>query len=400
MGSQTINEGSLVGAPSTSSAEAAPWMTFSDLYEHLFNFAQGVGVGVPPSAHRAAIVSAYEEVIAAHEWSFLRGMLRVQGYANQTTGTLAYTHSTRIATLSDATFPSWADGQGGAIYVDDVLCEIEAQLSSTTVRFKTGRNPGEDLSAETYSLFKLWYALPQDFLALEDPIAENTGGLGRHVSFSSMVYEHRADQTSGEFGAWSIGPNPTGGHALYVYPALSAATRIDAPYIKRPRDVSITGLAPAHKAGTISVSGTTVTGDSTSFASGMAGSVLRVSSTSTAPDGVAGPTDNLFAEERLIESVTDTTTLTLALAGTTASAVGYRVSDPLSVGRVAWNALRRCAEMHLARTRNFKNYRDVASAYYAALGKAKGDDAVEQPRRVMGRSAGGRRRLSDMYVLE
>jgi hypothetical protein len=400
MGETIINEGSAVSSPLADSTSAAPWLTYSDLYEHLFNFSQGSNVGAPTAVIRGAVVSAYEEVIQAHDWSFLRGVERIYGYATQTDGTLSYNSSTRVATLTDATFPSWADGQGGAIYVDDVICEIEARLSSTTVRLRTNRNPETDLTAESYKLFKHWYALPQDFMDTKDPTAEDLSRLGRHLPFSQFPYIHQSDQTTGDFRYWCIGLNPNGGHALYVYPALTSATRIDLPYSKRPRDVAITGVGSAHRAGTISVSGTTVTGTDTAFTSAMAGSILRVSSTSAPPDGVAGMTDNLFAEERLISSVTDATTLTLAVSGTTATDVGYRISDPLSVGRCAWNALRRCAELHLARARGLKTVREHERAYMVAINKAKGDDAVEQPDRIMGRRSRTPTRLADRYVVE
>jgi len=393
-------EDHVAGATETFAAVTAAttpgWLTYQECIEYLESFTRGAAVGIGPGVRREAVVAAYEEVIQAHEWLFLRDVHPIQAYASQTTGTISYDHATRIATLTGATFPAWATGEGAALYLDDMFCTVEERLSATQVRLTTGMNPGADVTAGSYTLFMWFYPLPADVMYTAEPVSELSAILGQQVAWGDLARLHRWTQQTGAFRRWCIGPNPNGGDAMYVYPAFDSAVRLDLPIKKRPREIRRTGFGPSDCAGTIAVNGTAVIGTGTIFAASMAGAILRISDTTVKPDGRNG--DTAFFEEREISSVADATHLTLKASATSRASAGYRVTDPLSVGRHAWDAVLKGARKQLGQMADLKNQAELERAAFLALHQAKAGDAKEQPRRVAW--SGGYRsyRLVDSYV--
>lgn len=360
---------------------AKTYLTFSDVIDHLADYAQGNGQSVQKTVLTRCALRAYDEVVHGHEWPFLRSIARIHVHAAQSKGTVSYVHSTRTLTISDSTWPTWATKEYGAsVYLDGVVCDIDARVSDTDVTLDADMNPGEDVSDADYTLFCYWYPLPNDFLTTIGPMAENFRQFGTQSTLEEIAEYHRFSPLSGDMRLWAIGANPNGGLALHVWPALDSAVRLDLPYKRRPRDLRHTGYAAGDFAGTVSISGTTVTGVTTSFTSTMAGAVLRVGTTRP-PDGLEGQFP--YVQELVIKSVSSATAATLETAGTTVSSKSYRISDPVSLERVAWDALLTAAEKHLARMRNFKGYVMTVENHRHAMQIAKAAAAPTISGRVM-----------------
>lgn len=359
------------------------YLTYSDIVDYLADYAQGQDQGVQQSIMRRCTLRAYDEIVHGFEWPFLKGIDRIHANAAESTGTVTYSHSAKTLTLSDATWPTWATADYGAcVYLDDVVSDVVSRTSDTVIVLDSDRNPGADLTDKSFTIFCRWYPLPNDFLATVGPMAETFRNFGSESSYETIASEHRHSPLDGDMTLWAVGPNPNadGGLALHVWPALDSSVRIDMPYKKRPRDLRHSGHASGDFAGTISVSSTAVTGSGTSFNDTMVGSILRVGG-SVPPTGLEGQYP--YTEELIVASVESTTALTLKSAGTTVSDKSYRISCPVSLERVAWDALLTCAEKHLSRMRSYKGYAQTVQNHMQALRFAKEAASTSSNRRTI-----------------
>ena len=355
------------------------YLTYADMIDTLVEWSRAHTLGLNPKMQKRAVLDAYDEVAQAWEWSFLFDVERVFVYAAQSDGTVEYTHSTRQLEITDDTWPTWATAvNGAAVYLDDVLCDVAERTSSTILTLNAVTNPKADVDAESdYTLFQKFLPLPDDFLSMERPLGEEFYRFGKETTLADLQARHRYSDTTGALRYWALGPQPNGGMAIWIYPAMDADKRIDVPYRKRPRNLRITGHASSHYQGTVSVSGTAVTGDGTAFTSAMVGSVLRVSDDTTVPTGLEG--DSPYAEEVKIASVANATALTLVESGTAATDVGYRISDPIELERTVWDAVVACAKKRVATAYGLKDRRSIEEDFRDAMFAAKGADTPSSP---------------------
>jgi len=370
-------------------------LTFYDAMQHVLDFARDHGAMPTKALVRRVIQRAYDEVVHAHDWTFLHDIYRIQAYAAQTSGTVAYDHDTYQLTLSSNTWPTWATKTyGAAVLVDDVICDVQSRTSSTILTLSSNRNPGADVaSGASYTLFPRWYALPNDFLELDHPVSETLFNFGKKVSLADIAARHRFVTGTNEIQYWAVGANPNGGMALHVHPALDQAYRLDVPYKKRPSELRVDGLNSNHYAGTVSTSGSTVTGSSSAFSSDMVGAMIWLREDSTVPTGVDG--DTPYTEAHQISAVSSTTSITTETTMSTLSDVKYRITDPINLERVAWDAFLQCCEKQLARMRNYKEYRQIEENARRALRLAMAADHTASPRQTIGASR-QHYRLKDM----
>ncbi len=354
--------------PAAAGQTQATGLTFYDLIEDLEDFATGHSVGVAARSLRAAVLGAYEELVQAHDWSFMHTSGRLQAYAAQSDGTIDYDHDTLTMTLTDETFPlAWT--AGAAITLNGVTCDVDRRLTSTTATLDATNNPGEDLTEESYVLFQRRIALPANFLSMDAPMTELYGVFGARQGLPEQQAYHRWYQDTGDMRHWDIGVGADGGLSFYFTPAMDEDYLVDYVYKKRARDMKLTGMASGHSVGTISVSGTAVTGSGTSFSSSMVGSVIRISDSTDKPTGIEG--EFPYLEEKVIRAVGSTTSITLESSGTSAAGVAYRVSDQCDLPRILHDAMRKCCRKHLAQGRSFKGSEMAANQYREALVYAK-----------------------------
>ena len=366
--------------------------TYCDALDALEQFARGYGASARPEVFRRCVRAARDEIMTVRDWSFLYDNDAILLRAAQTDGTVEYDHAghatcERALVLADETWPDWA--VDAAVRVDGLVCDIQEVKSDTVLQLDSVMNPGQDVAEGTsYTLYPRWYPLPADFGAMHTLAAKSAWLLGQYISMDEMFAEDKYRESTGDVRYYSIGraQDQYGRMAIYVHPASDTTERIDFIYKKRPRDLRYSGHNAAEFAGTIEVTAgsPTVTGTETSFESGMAGSILRISANTDKPTGLEGT--NAWAEQRVIKSVTDPDTLVLdANVGTSRDAVKYVISDPIDIDVVAWQAFLACAEKHFAmRQKYITNRAEIFAAYNDALFQAKQGDCRSTEPRVSG----------------
>jgi len=106
----------------------------------------------------------------------------------------------------------------------------------------------------------------------------------------------------------------------------------------------------------------------------MVNSILRIGkSTTYAPAGLESQYP--YGEQRVVKSVASSTSLTLdANVATSRSGVKYRISDPIDLDVILYDAFLRCCDKHLARALRAKNYRQAKLDYEEALRDAREKD--------------------------
>jgi hypothetical protein len=312
--------------------------------------------------------------------------------AAASTGTIAYDSTggtyERELTLTDST---WDDNAiDWSVAIDGIVYDIASRESDTVVTIDPDQAPTADIDAATsYEAFPRYYALPDDFMSLSDPMPEETHTiLGAHVSMEELLSRMRSSPDSGEPAIWSIGPIPDayGRFALYIWPPASTAQTVDFIYRCKPRQMRYTGHEKKCSQGTIAVTynSADVTGTSTAFESLMEGCIIRIGDSATiAPTGVAG--QQPWVEQRSIMVVTDTTTIELdAVVQTTRSGVKYTVTEPLDIDPGAVPAFLRLAEKELLHESGKYTQADAARCREALMRARAGSNRYTQRRRVAG----------------
>lgn len=289
---------------------------------------------------RRAVEEAYRELPQLNEWSYFRRRAIINTVADQSDGTIAYTHSTRTVTLTSSTFPTTAAAY--RIIINDVHYDIESYTDSTHVVLPETSNPGADVaSGETYVLYKNEYLLPATFRRLLGLWDVSQNRLIQVITDTSeqMLQLGPYGSPGTPYGACIRNTGETTGRLSLVFnPPPTSAASYDLLYEASPRAFVI---PEKHSTGTLSISsgGTSVTGSGSSFPANCAGCVLRVStSTSLEPTGPYGAlidnedVDNPYTFQSIITARSSATALTIADAADQAySSVKYSISDPLDI---------------------------------------------------------------------
>ncbi len=368
--------------------------TVSDVMAALNDYLHGAdrGSATHPMMFRA-LQQAYREVGSFKDWSFLIADGRVVLRGPYTTGSVAYDSATRALTLTDGTWPSWAEN--GSVRLEDVVSDV-ASVSGQVATMDATLSPAADIAAgATYSLFPRWYALPNDLKSMSDTQDEDrTFTRGSYVTAETMSRLIRSNSETGDVLAWTVRdvPDLIGTLGLFVYPPSDEGETLDFVYNRHPRPLRYGGYGAADFIGTVSVTAgsPTVTGASTAFDSRMVGSLFRKGANNTQEvSGIEGP--NTYEEQRSIIAVASATSLTLdADIVTTRASVTYRITDPIDLKADVHLALMRSAEYHLS---TYLNAKDRTIAFQIAE-DAKKKASMADGRVRASRIAGGGARYS------
>ena len=329
--------------------------TFQDSIQHLLDANQNTSTtGRFLRMAKRAVLEAYNDLAYATRWQYYIRRHQFQSVGNQTTGTIAYTHSTRIVTLTGATWPT--DAYLYRLVIDDIPFDIESYESSTTIKLSPTSNPGSDVaSGTTYNLWRQTYPMPIGFRKFASALVD----LDQEYNLSNMTQKHGLEHDLVQFDSpntpYSFTVTNDGEYydvmSLRLHPPPDAARDYMFLYEAEPRPLRIylynTGTA------SISASSASLTIAGGTLPTNCEGSVIRFGDASNEPDGLfgsVGDTDNTFVEQRVILSRDTTTTATLDSAVTnTYSSVKYTISDPLDLDySVMLTAFRRLAEYHYA----------------------------------------------------
>jgi hypothetical protein len=333
-------------------------LTFHDVVEHLITASFGGPQDAEQRDIRTAVHRAYQEVTTMRDWSFYHVHGRVITQAPVTAGTVSFSTATNQLTLSGATWPAWAND--GYVRSGPRVARVAARNSDTVVTLDAEVTFPEDFSGQGYILYRTVYPLPDDLRNMDEPSNEFFWWSGIYLTPDEAMKVERVNYRSGYPLHWTIVKDPDSyGWAVKLIGYPIKTETIDFTYRRRARGLRYSGHEAAARAGTISSSGTAVTGTDTSFDSKMVGSILRVGTSSSYPDPITGM--NPFSTETFITAVGDAVSLTTAAAAG-ASGAKYLVTDPIDVPAHMHTVILSGAEYWLARIRN--NKPDNAFAMY------------------------------------
>lgn len=359
--------------------------TFQDAVDYLsnvFNFDQQSLEG---RRMMIAVMDAYRDLPNAKDWSCMKRRGQVVTAASQSTGTIAYDHTggtyERQVTLSGATFPT--NARYYKLRIAGVPHKIEEYRSSTVVTLSEDSNPGSDVAASTsYEMFRSTYPLPPDFRSEScllhlgelgwQPIRVSSADLVRlessHVAAFDRPSAYSIRNSDDEYGVMVVefGPPPS---TQRVYDVLYKAS---------PREIEAFGQDAEYSTGTVSVSGTTVTGSGTAFSQRMVGCVIRFTTSATVPTGSVGRANNYmpYEEQRIITSVSDATSLEIdTVVDGTYSDNKFSIGDPLDFDdRVLMTPFLKLAEAYMKRHGSSEGAEPAMAEYYRVLKEAMGAD--------------------------
>ena len=334
--------------------------TYQDALEHLEAHTLGGAMDAERRDFRSAVLGAYSDLASRYDWLYFHTEHDIRLEATYSTGTIAYDHTggsnERQVTLSGGTWPT--NAIEGRLKISDVRYPIASRVSSTVITLPTDINPGVDVAASTsYTWLRSSYTLPADFKDMDPPHTENSYFNQRPVSLDSiMAFERHVRASSNPPRWYAIGPDPNlyGQMAMYVQYEPSTAEGLRFFYRRYPRRIKYSGTETAASAGTLaaaSAAQAVLTGNSTTFASDMVGSVIRIGTTATKPTGVRGL--NPFVEQRIIKSVDSATQVTLDanIENAVSNTTKYVVSDPLDLRPTMIEPLLRGCEWKLSLSR-------------------------------------------------
>lgn len=345
------------------------------------------------NAKRAARESL-TEICSHHDWPYYFRLGTLKTVQNQQVGTITYDHTggayERLVTLTGATFP--VDARYYKIEFGDSVYEIEEYKSSTTVTLRVGSNPGADVSSTTYNLFRANYPVPMGYIRGTSLVDEATVTPLKYVPPREIVNYLAGNYTAQQPYAYSVRESTDYyGHLSFdLIPPPSDEWSYSYVYEYRPRPLDLY----KYSTGTISVSGSTVTGSGTAFTDSMVGSVIRfTTSTTVEPTGAEGyfkagssdHSDNPYAEQAIVTSVTNGTTLTIdhSLSGTY-SATKYTISSLVDIHISMW-----------------RYYIDYAVALYArSIGSEQRNEYFANSRRSLKECAGASKTYLDSQSIE
>jgi len=373
----------------------APYLyTYSDILEELDYFARYEGVGADQTLRRMCIQRAYRNIASAHDWSFLHANHRITVYAPDEFTTVSFdltggTYERQLTATTDGeTWPDWAEDACIRLGDPEIICDVEQKKSDTVLTLDAVMCPTADVSSTTGTLFPRWYRLPNDFVSMDRPMDEDDWHLGVETDKGTIERLIRYETRTGNIERYAVGAPQDlyGAMGLYLWPPTDEDETLDVPYRRRPRQLRYSGHEDEEVAGTITatVGSATITGTGTSFNSAMVGSLLRIGpSTDYAPSGLEGKYP--YVEQRSIIAVASTTSLTLdAVVTNSASAVKYRIVDPIDLDIAVYDAFVACAKMHLATALRMKGARYAAADYDTTLRKAKEADCRSHHAQVAG----------------
>ena len=310
-------------------------LLFSDQIRTLLDVYQAKGINISTSRAYDAVNQAYRHIASMARWSYLHRRTQINTVAPYSTGTVAFTASTRTLTLTSGSWPTWAGS--GLLLIAGQVYAVERMVSSTILTLVADRCPVSDVAAlTTYTIFRVEYLLPADFIRTEElvPIGQWWNMYERQPG-SILQTSRLFSRPSRPFEFVVRGSMQSQGRmAMEFGPPPDAAYTLDLTYFAKPRQRT---LPAAYRAGTISVSGTTVTGVNTAFTPAMVGCRLRVGTTAAAPVGESGDLGSLT--ESTVVAVTSSTVLIVADSLPTVNDVQFIVDDPVDIDRQSMDEL-------------------------------------------------------------
>lgn len=357
-------------------------LTYYDAVEHLITSSYGGPQDAEQTDIRTAIQRAYTEVSCMRDWAYYQTHGRIR-FAQNWLGSVTYSQATRFFDLASGdAFPN--NAALCRIRLNNTVAKIASRVNNTRLLCDTVLTPSQDyMTATAATLYQDTFPLPSDFRSLDSPIDHVAWTRFIYVSADQAMKLENANNLAGPPHAWTVIKDPNGtGWAIKVVGYPVANSNLDFTYRRLPRSLRISGHEAASRQGTVTISGTSVTGSGTAFTSAMVGSVLRVGTSADSPGSDSSLTP--YQGEAVIASVASSASCTLATS-LSASGAKYLVTDIVDMSTGMNNAFLACAAYWLSRIRGTKP--DNAFAMYQRdLRLAMEGEALtplQQPQRVI-----------------
>lgn len=329
-----------------------PYLTYFDVVEHLITSSFGGPQDAEQRDIRTAVHRAYDELTQIRDWSYYAVHGRVVTQPAYTAGSVGISSGT--VTMTGGSFATAGVTAANAKYwtlkAGDRIYPVSAYNSPTNLTVDSSFDDIDVTAGASYSLYRTVYPLPSDFRNMDEPSDEFNWWAGLYITPDVAMKLERVSNSSGEPYHWTILKDPvSNGWALKLVGYPTAQETIDFIYRRSARPLRLSGHEANSRVGTISRTGTAVTGTSTAFTSSMVGAILRVGDTSSHP----GPNTSLtpYVSEAKIDSYASASSISTDSSGTIASSTKYIVTDPIDLATHMHNAMYSASEYWLARMR-------------------------------------------------
>jgi hypothetical protein len=354
--------------------------TYRDLIDHLRDYSGSLSQGTEQSRARNAIQSAYREVCDYHKWHYYHTLGRINLEPAQTTGTMAYDATTRIATMAGDTFPESARYWRMTIGDDDVVYKIAEYLSTTTVLMDPVLHPPETVTATSFTLWRSIYPLPGDITSL-DEINNETGIWGswyitanewmrreRHLTGPVQPFQWTVLSDSDQFAGMAI--------AVWGYP--ESEDTLDFLYRRRARRLRFDGYSKYSSQGTATIATLTAGEadvvitpgvDAVGLRRDIVNAVFRTSDTGETEPPENEGSQNQYSEQDIIKTWTSTTRFSLR-GNMTYGKLGdqFTISDPVDMAPFMLTLLKRRCEYEYEILKGDAAKATIAKNRYEKLG--------------------------------
>lgn len=327
---------------------------------------------------REAVLNAYREMPTCKMggWEYYKRDWSFHTEASYSTGTVAYTASTRVLTLTSGTWP--ANAAFGIVTIDNKRYRVESRTSSTVIVLAAADAPPADIAAGTsYVWFRESYPMPCDWRASGRLLDSDSQCQVDKISSDSMsqrksIYRGVADRAT--WYSFENDQNYFNSLSITICPPPSTVRKYDFKMRAEGRPLVVRGDAGT---ATVPADSTTVTLATGSFDLDHAyGAVIRFSSSTTAPTSKLGyiANDNPYKYQRRLASITSATVAELDVAipdpGLT-TAVAVTVSDPIDVENGAmFSVFQAACDHEFAKLIRHKDLRRYHSWYQMKLREA------------------------------
>ena len=305
--------------------------TYDDLIGHALDYMGAATDAQTERFARRAVQLAYSQMKDQRNWTYYYQIGRITTVAPTSTGTISYSNSTRIVTLTGDTWPSWA--ADGSLVISNVIYPVISRLSDTEILLGEANNPGNDVSAGTsFTFFRDTYTLPVDFGAMDSVYRMSGAPFSlTYLTPGNFLASQVVNVGPSEPLYYTVisDPNRYGVLAIKFRPGPSSIFPFNFVYRRRPRTLRINKNSDGKTS--LASASTTVTGFGTSFTADMIGAMARFSDgADNIPTGISG--DNPFWLERSITDVTSATSLTIdSVPGQDLTKVAFSISDPVDI---------------------------------------------------------------------
>ena len=308
-------------------------VTFRDVEEYLVDSLDVPASGRNLRLARQAILTAYRRLPNFTRWKSLERRATLITTASQTSSTLTFDFTggayERMATIAAGTWPT--DAAEGKLVIANRAYIIDRRVSSTIVTLDANSNPGADVAAGTsYTWYRSTYALPTDFRKMGHMFDVDNEKEIRFVH-SDTLHEGSIRIYDTPDTPWEAAIRGTGDYvsrmSVEFSPPPDAAYYYDYVYEASPRPL----LIEKYSTGTVSTSGTAVTGSGTVFPTDCEGAIIRFGTNTLEPTNVAGGYDSFgtwldnryVAQRRILGRNSDTALVIDEALSTELTAVKY-----------------------------------------------------------------------------